>query len=168
MIAHSARRLAAASLPGVLAAAVAGCGSISWDQTKVQNAIRDVLVKQAHVQVTAVRCPSNVKIAAGVVTDCQATLAGGDTVRFSATQTDGKGHIHVGPAEMIAVEVENQIHGALKKRGVTATATCPQHVPIVSGKTFVCSATDAHGQRARIGVTITDKNAGFRMRLLGP
>lgn len=80
-----------------------------------------------------------------MVTDCQATLAGGGTVRFSATQTDSKGHIHVGPAEMIAVEVENQIHGALKKRGVSATATCPQHVPIVPGKTFVCGATVNRG-----------------------
>jgi hypothetical protein len=155
-------------LPATVAlAALAGCGTVAWNRTKVQNAIRDVLTKQAGVQVQSVTCPSKAKIATGVVTYCDATLAGGDTVRFSATQTDAKGHVHVAPAEMIALEVQNKIQSALRQRGVTAAAKCPQHVPIAVGKTFVCVATDAQGRHARIGVTITDASAGFRMRVLG-
>jgi hypothetical protein len=148
-------------------AALAGCGTASWNRTAVQNAIRDVLTKQAGVQVQSVNCPSKAKIAKGVVTYCDTTLAGGDTVRFTATQTDGTGHVHVGPAEMIALEVQNAIQRALRQRGVTATAKCPEHVPIVVGSTFVCVASDQQGRNARIGVTITDASAGFRMRVLG-
>src|ERR1700730_10653887 len=101
-------------LPAIAAvAALAGCGTVSWDRTKAENAIRDVLTKQAGVQVQSVTCPSTAKIAKGVVTYCIATLVGGDTVRFSATQTDGKGRLHVGPAEMIALEMQNKIRSAL-------------------------------------------------------
>jgi hypothetical protein len=149
--------------------ALAGCTTttIKWDPGSVRDTIRDVLTRQAHVKVESVSCPAKAKIAKGVVTYCQATLASGDTVRFAATQTDGKGHVHIGPAEMISDEVQNSIQAALKKRGVTTTARCPQHVPIVVDSTFVCTATDPQGHRARIGVTIADQNAGFRMKLLG-
>ena len=132
----------------------------------MQSTIREVLVKQAGVEVRSVACPSNVNIARGVVTLCTATLVGGDTVRFAARQTDAHGHIHVGPAEMIALEVQNRIRSALRARGVRATASCPQHVPIDVGRTFACVARDARGRPTRIGVTITDSGAGFRMRLL--
>jgi hypothetical protein len=156
------------AVPAVAAlAALAGCGSVSWDAGKVQSTIKSVLVKQAGVQVRSVSCPGKAKIAKGVVTYCNATLADGETVRFSAKQTDGNGHVHVGPAEMIALEVQHSIQSALHKRGVTATASCPRHVPIVIGKTFVCAAKDNQGQSAKIGVTITDASAGFRMRILG-
>jgi hypothetical protein len=156
------------SVPALAALVVlSGCSKVEWDQGKIQDTIQSVLTSQAHVKVQSVTCPSKVKIAKGVVTYCEATLAGGDTVRFDATQTDSKGHIHIGPAEMIAVEVQDSIQSALKKRGVSTTATCPQHVPIVVGKTFVCTATDPQGHRARIGVTIADANAGFRLKLLG-
>lgn len=160
-------RLAGFAAAVAALAVCAGCGTVSWDQTKVQNAIRDVLTKQAGVQVRAVSCPSKARIATGVVTYCNATLAGGDTVRFSATQTDSSGRVHVGPAEMIGLEVQNRIQSSLRQRGVAASAKCPQHVPIVVGNVFVCTVADAHGRQARIGVTITDASAGFRLRVLG-
>ncbi len=88
-------------------------------------------------------------------------------MRFAATQRDSDGHVHVGPAEMIAVEVENRVESALQTRGIKTTASCPEHVPIVVGKTFVCKATDPQGTTVRIGVTITSSNAGFSMKILG-
>jgi hypothetical protein len=148
-------------------AVLAGCGSVTYDKAKVQSAVSDVLTKQAGVQVQSVKCPDNAKIAKGVVIDCVATLVGGDTVRFTATETDDQGHVHVGPAEMIAAEVQNKIASALKQRGVTAIATCPQHVPIVVGQTFVCTATDKAGRHAKIGITIRSTSAGFSMRVVG-
>lgn len=145
---------------------LAGCAGVSWERSKVETAIRTVLIQQAHVPVRTVTCPSKAKIAKGVVTYCAATLSNGDTVRFKATQTNGSGHVHVGPAEMISLEVEDTITSSLKKRGVAATATCPQHVPIVVGRTFVCTASDAKGARAKIAATISDASAGFRLRVL--
>jgi hypothetical protein len=162
------RRYARCPLATVALATLAGCGSISWNRTKVEKAVREVLTKQANVQVRSVTCPSNAKIAKGVVTPCNATLSNGERVRFNATQTDAKGDVHVGPAEMIALEVQNSIQEGLRRRGVTASARCRQHVPIVVGTTFVCAATDARGRHLRIGVTVTDRSAGFRLRLLGP
>lgn len=150
---------------GVLAG-LAGCASVSWDRTKVEKTIHDVLIQQAHVPARSVTCPSKAKIAKGVVTYCSATLSNGDTVRFAATQTNGTGHVHVGPAEMISLEVEDTIRNSLRQHGVTASATCPQHVPIVVGRTFVCTATDTKGVHARIGATISDASAGFRLRVL--
>jgi hypothetical protein len=160
----------ARALPvAALMVALAGCGSdVSWSATKVQDSVRSILTQQAGVHVRSVSCPSNVKIGKGVVAYCLATLSGGDTVRFSASQEDSSGHVHVGPAEMIALEVENRIEAALHQRGVKATsALCPQHVPIVVGKTFGCTATVGHGQRLRIAVTITTPSGGFSMKLAG-
>jgi hypothetical protein len=159
------RRVTIATTLAALSA-LAACGTVSYDKGKVEGTVHDVLTKQAGVQVQSVKCPDRAKIAKGVVTYCTATLAGGETVRFVATQTDDKGHAHVGPAEMIATEVQNKIQSALQQRGVTATAKCPQHVPIVVGQTFLCTATDSKGHNAKIGITIANSSAGFTMRVL--
>jgi hypothetical protein len=66
---------------------------------------------------------------------------------------------------MIAAEVQNSVQSALQKQGVTATATCPQHVPIVVGQTFNCTATDSKGHHAKIAITISSPSAGFTMRV---
>jgi hypothetical protein len=150
----------------VAAVGLAACGSVVWDHTKVESAIKSVLTKQADVRVQSVSCPQKAKIAKGVVTYCEASIAGGYTVRFSATQLDSNGHVHVGPAEMITPEVQDNIRASLRARGITATVACPQHEPIVVGKTFVCTARDKQGESARIGVTITDAGAGFKTRIL--
>jgi Domain of unknown function (DUF4333) len=149
--------------------ALAGCGSdVSWSASKVEGTVRTILTQQAGVTVHSVTCPSNVKIGKGVVAYCIATLANGDTVRFSATQADSSGRVHVGPAEMIALEVQNRIEAALHQRNIKITsATCPQHVPITVGRTFGCIASVGHAQRLRIAVTITTPSGGFSMKLAG-
>jgi hypothetical protein len=149
--------------------ALAGCGSdVSWSASKVEGTVRTILTQQAGVSVRSVTCPSNVKIGKGVVAYCIATLGNGDTVRFSATQEDSSGHVHVGPAEMISLEVENRIKAALHQRGIkTTSVTCPQQVPITVGRTFGCIATLDPGQRLRIAVTITTPGGGFSMKLAG-
>lgn len=149
--------------------ALSGCGSdVSWSASKVEDTVRTILTQQAGVTVRSVACPNDVKIGKGVVAYCTASLANGDTVRFSATQEDSSGHVHVGPAEMIALEVENRIEAALHQRGIkTTSATCPQHVPITVGRTFGCTAAFGHGQRLRVAVTITNPSGGFSMKLAG-
>jgi hypothetical protein len=153
----------------VVILALAGCGSnVSWSASKVEGTVRTILTQQAGVSVRSVTCPNDVKIGKGVVAYCIATLANGDTVRFSATQEDSSGHVHVGPAEMIALEVENRIEAALHQRNLKVTsAICPQHVPIAVGRTFGCIASLGPGQRARIAVTITTPGGGFSMKLAG-
>lgn len=149
--------------------ALAGCGSdVSWSASKVESTVRSILTQQVGVTVQSVTCPSNVKIGKGVVAYCTASLSGGDTVRFSATQEDGSGHVHVGPAEMIALEVQNRIETALHQRHIkTTAATCPQHVPITVGRTFDCTASFAHGQPLRIAVAITSASGAFAMKVAG-
>jgi hypothetical protein len=148
------------------AAVLAGCGSVTWDRSKVQNAVRDVLPQQAHLRVKSVACPDNAKIAKGVVSYCTATLTNADTVRFSATQTDSSGHVHVGPVEMIATMVENTMRSNLQGRGISATPTCPQHVPVAVGQTFICTLSLAGGRSARVQVTVADTGGGFTTKVV--
>jgi hypothetical protein len=164
------RHAAARGLPvAVVVVILAGCGSdVSWSASKVESTVRTILTQQAGVTVRSVSCPSNVKIGKGVVAYCTASLANGDTVRFAATQEDSSGQVHVAPAEMIALEVENRIAAALHQRGIKTTAImCPQHVSITVGRTFGCTASLAHGQRLRITVTISTPSGGFAMKLAG-
>lgn len=64
---------------------------------------------------------------------------------------------------MIAGAVENTIEVRLRQLGVTATATCPRHVPIVAGRSFSCSLRDNAGRTAHIEVTIEDSTGRFKL-----
>ncbi len=160
------RRLTAIILGGCAISSLAGCGTVVLDSGKIANTMRTVLVTQAMVRVRSVQCPQNIKVGKGIVTDCTATLTNGHTVRMSATQTDSNGHVHVGPAEMVADEIQNFIVHALAVRGVSATATCPQHKPIVVGSTFDCTATDSKERSAKVQITVTSPSAGFSTQIV--
>lgn len=160
------RRLTTIICSVCVAGSLAGCGAVVLDSGKIANTMRTVLVIQAKLQVRSVQCPRNIKVGKGIVTYCTATLTNGHTVRMSATQTDSSGHVHVGPAEMVADEIQNFIVHALAARGVTATATCPQHEPIVVGRTFDCTATDGQGRSAKVQITVTSPSAGFSTRIV--
>jgi hypothetical protein len=113
-----------------------------------------VLESQNGLHVRSVHCPETINPAQGAVTYCTATLANGHTVRMAATATNGSGQVRVAPAEMIADRVQNFIQSALAKTGISATAVCPQHVPIVVGHTFLCRASASDGRSGTIRVTI--------------
>jgi Domain of unknown function (DUF4333) len=160
------RRLSAIILSAIFAAALAGCGTVVLDSGKIANTMRSVLVTQVMLSVQSVECPKSIKVGKGIVTYCTATLTNGHTVRMSATQTDSNGHVHVGLAEMVADEMQNFIVRALAVRGLTATATCPQHRPIVVGSKFNCTATDRQGRSAHVQITVTSPSAAFSTRIV--
>ncbi len=160
------RRLTVVILSACLGGTLAGCGTVVLDSSKIANTMRTVLVTQANVTVRSVQCPKSIKVGKGIVTDCTATLINGHTVRMSATQTDSHGHVHVGPAEMVADEIQNFILHALATRGLTVTTACPQHEPIVVGSKFNCTATDRQGRSAHVQITITSPSAGFSTKIV--
>jgi Domain of unknown function (DUF4333) len=156
MIPRRRMRQVSAIIVGLCATiALAGCGTPRIDPGIVANLMRRLLESQNGVPVRSVHCPETIHPAKGAVTYCTATLTNGHTVRMLATPTNGSGQVRVAPAEMIADQVQNSIASALaKQRGITATAVCPQHVPIVVGRTFLCRASASDGRSAMILVTI--------------
>lgn len=142
--------------------ALTGCGTVTLDSGKVAGLMRQLLVNQAGLEVRAIRCPPHIKEGKGIVTSCTATLTDGHTVRMSATQT--RNGIQVAPAEMIADEIQDFIVRVLAKRGVTVSATCPQHQPIIVGRRFECVASDRDGHSVKVRVTVTSPSAAFRIQ----
>jgi hypothetical protein len=149
---------------GVLGLVVllAGCGTLAWDQSKNETNIRHALTKLG-VQVRSVKCPKDVKVAKGVVTYCTATLQSGETLSQKAVQIDNKGDVRYSSTAIIATQVENLIKTRLSQSGVTATVTCPRHVPIIVGNQFLCTLSDKAGHSARVPVTIIDSTGSFRV-----
>ncbi len=152
---------------GCATCALAGCGTTKLDPSKLTSAMRQVLEKQAGLNVRSVQCPQSISVGKGIVTSCTATLSDGHTVKMSAVQKDSHGNVHVGPAEMIADEIQNFIVHALAQRGVNVTAACPQHEPIIVASKFDCTATDSHGRSAKVQITVTNSSAGFSSKIVG-
>jgi Domain of unknown function (DUF4333) len=132
------RRLSGLIIVVCAAGALAGCGTTPIDPAKVANLMRQVLESQFGLHVRSVACPKTINARKGAVTYCSATLTDGRSVRMAATPTTSTGEIRVAPAEMIADRVQSFIERALASRGIRAIASCPQHVPIVVGHTFLC------------------------------
>ncbi|HEY6396342.1 MAG TPA: DUF4333 domain-containing protein [Solirubrobacteraceae bacterium] len=149
------------------ACVLTGCGTRQLDSSKLVSTMRQVLEGQAGLHVRSVRCPDNIAVGKGIVTPCTATLTDGHTVKMSAVQKDSNGNVHVGPAEMVADQIQNFIVNALAQRGVKATATCPQHQPVVVGSTFVCTATDPQNRSAKVQITVSNAAAGFSTKIVG-
>ena len=141
---------------------IAGCGTLSWSESKNETNVRRSLTKLG-VQVQSVKCPSGVKIRKGVVAYCTAALKSGETVSIKATQIDSKGNVSYTSTTIIATAVESQLEAKLRQTGVTATATCPRHVRIVVGNQFVCGLRDTAGHTAQVPVTIIDSAGDFKV-----
>jgi hypothetical protein len=141
---------------------VAGCGTSGLDPVKEENTIRSGITKLG-APVQSVRCPSGVKLGKGIVTYCTVTLRSGETETIKGTQIDDKGTVHYVSTTMIAGAVENTIEVRLRQLGVSATATCPRHVPIVAGSRFSCTLRDAAGHTRHLQVTIENSTGAFKL-----
>jgi hypothetical protein len=147
----------------VLGLLLAGCGAREYNASKLEQNIRTKLDQHRGFQVQSVKCPTDAKLATGVVINCTATLAGGHTVAVRNTQLDNKGTVHMVINEMFADNVANAIVAKLTGPG-TAIAACPEHVPVVIGRQFRCGVTYRSGRHSSVIVTIVDADGGFRMR----
>jgi Domain of unknown function (DUF4333) len=132
------------------------------DPAKEESTIRSNITKLG-APVQSVKCPGGVKVGKGIVTYCTATLQSGETVSIKGTQIDDKGTVHYRSTTMIAGAVENTIDVRLRQLGVSATATCPRHVPIVAGSRFTCTLLDNAGRTAHLQVTIENSTGVFKM-----
>src|SRR5581483_11489241 len=140
--------------------AMAGCGTATYDASKLEQVIRTRLDLHRGYQVRSVSCPAKARLAKGVVINCTATLATGHVVRMRATQLDSKGTVHLVAGEMLPENVEHGIQVTLAQRGVQANARCPEHVPVVIGKQFACRVSYNAGRTGRAVVTIVDGDGG--------
>jgi uridylate kinase len=160
MISRAMRRLTAIIVGACATGALAGCGTTRIDPSKVANSMRQVLERQYGVRVRSVVCPGAIKAGKGITAHCTATLADGDTVGMAATQTNGSGLIQIAPTEIIAERIENLIEHDYATHRLRVTAVCPQHVRIVVGRTFLCTAADHRGHSVNLTVTIR-QGGGF-------
>ncbi len=134
-------------------------GSSELGAGKMEAFVKTVTTREG-LTAKSVSCPSGVALEKGMLSYCTARYADGETSRFLVRQTDGSGHVDVGPAEMTAPAIENTIVLALRRRGVTATASCPPHVAIVVGDVFTC-ALKSGTQSAVVPVKITSATGGY-------
>jgi Domain of unknown function (DUF4333) len=141
---------------------VAGCGTSVLDPAKEESTIRSDIAKLG-APVQSVKCPSGVKVGKGIVTYCTVTLQSGETVSIKGTQIDNKGTVHYRSTTLIAGAVENTIEVRLRQLGVDATATCPRHIPIVTGTRFSCVLRDNAGHTAHLQVTIENSTGAFKL-----
>jgi hypothetical protein len=157
--------LVAATLAGGLAGCSANAsvsiGSSALSVAKMSALVRSVTRRQG-LPARSVSCPAGIGLKKGRVSYCTARYADGETSRFSVRQTNGSGAVYVSPAEMTAPAVEQNIRLALRRRGITATASCPKHVPIVVGNSFVCTVRDA-SQTVSLPIKITDSSGGWAL-----
>jgi hypothetical protein len=142
--------------------ALAGCGGNGYDTSGLEKVIRTKLGQHRGYRVRSVTCPKTAKVAKGTVIVCTATLQTGKKVSVRATELDTKGTVHLVISEMLADNVEHGIVVTLAGRSITATALCPEHVPVVVGKQFNCAVTG--GRYKHVTVTIIDRDGGFRLR----
>lgn len=156
------RLLAVAGLAAA-AVAVAGCGASRLDGAAAERTIRSLVISKLGVPVKAVSCPRDVKLQKGLVSVCQVTLASGEVEPFSITQQDAKGNVRIHPQNLLATAVEKAIVDRLAARGVTATATCPQHVVIRVAAKVACTASGPKGSTLRVTATIVDDIGSYSL-----
>jgi hypothetical protein len=149
---------------------IAGCGATSgYDTAALARMIRTSLAAHERARVRFVSCPPRAKRGRGVVIRCSATLADGHVVQLTATQLDDRGTVNLVADEMFADNVERGIVDALARQGVSGVfAVCPEHVRVVIGRIFRCTATYvAAGRRSTVAVRILSRDGSFGLRFGG-
>ncbi len=151
----------AVTLSACSVSASVSVGSSELSTSKLAAIVLKVTRRQGLVA-QHVSCPAGVALRKGTLSYCAARYSNGESSRFLVRQTDDKGNVYIRPAEMTAPAIENEIRVALRQRGITATAHCPDAVAIVVGKSFECTVSDA-AQTGTIPVKITDATGGYTL-----
>jgi len=155
-----------AAVPTALAAlALAGCGGSSAsgsNTTELNKLIAASLGEHPGFAVRSVHCPTQIKKAKGVVVHCSATLRDGEVDHVRATQTDNNETFDIVGSLMFADNVERAVRDNLPGTSGAAHVVCPNHVPVVIGRSFSCTLTRA-GSYTSARITIVDDDGGFHM-----
>jgi hypothetical protein len=141
---------------------LAGCGK-PLNVEKAEQVIRDDLsarLASEGLQVSAVTCPNEVRMAQGESFACEASFEGGGTLRVRVEQTDSKGTINwkVNQQLLLASKVEEQIVAGERGKGLELAVNCGDRVrPLVPKSSFACSATDGQGKPHYYEATVGNK-----------
>ncbi|MGI8800881.1 MAG: DUF4333 domain-containing protein [Solirubrobacteraceae bacterium] len=142
---------------------LAACGGSKLDSAKAAKTISMLVTSKLGVPVRSVDCPKDIKLQSGLVSTCEVTMASGEVEPFIITQSNGK--FRVQPRDLVAGGVEKTITDQLAARGITASTVCPQHVVIVVGAKFTCTATDTKRATVRFTATIQDDIGSYQLKV---
>jgi hypothetical protein len=160
-----ARRGAAMLL--ATAAAVLGCGE-KLNISKAESIIRDDLATRFAAQglvVSAVTCPSEVRMKQGNGFACEASFEGGGKLPVKVAQTDDKGTIEwtVNQRILVIARVEQQIVEKARADGQEVAVNCGDRVRVVVPQArFQCMAQDGAGKLLVFDVVIQNENGDVR------
>jgi Domain of unknown function (DUF4333) len=149
-----------------LALIVTGCGTKVLNTGKLEKNIQSKIAGPPfNLTGAKVKCPDR-DIKKGDQFNCTLTLKNGTTSDFHITQVDAKGNVNIKLGHEISTYVQNTLSTDLASQGVKATASCPNHVAVVTGATFTCSLVSKSGQHGTATLTILDDSGAFRITSL--
>lgn len=146
---------------------LAGCGTKVIDSGKAEKLIKENIVNQTGVPVTAVDCPNDVEVKKGDVFTCTAKGADGTSAAVKVTQTDQKGNVNFEAKLIDQSKVESTITDSVNGQGgeQVDAVDCPDVVAIKQGFKYACDVTGAKGTKAKAQVTLTDNTGQFDFKV---
>jgi hypothetical protein len=151
---------------GVVVGALLLFGKTTIDTAKLQHEITQLAQDKAGVAATAVSCPTDREAKAGDEFTCTAQLDG-QPARFTVTQQDDKGNVHVELATSLVVtkQLENLLsRQAEKDYGFSISSTCDTggHTVVVDGvgKSIDCTLIDDDDHSDTLDVVATVDSQG--------
>jgi hypothetical protein len=149
-------------IAGVIVGAVLLFGKTTLDSAKLQHEITQLAQDKAGVAATDVSCPADREAKAGDEFTCTAQLDG-QPARFTVTQQDDKGNVHVQLANSLVIvsQLENLLsQQAEKDYGFSISSSCDTggHSVVVDGvgKSIDCTLIndDDHGDTLDVVATV--------------
>lgn len=145
-----------------LATGAAGCGEDTINDAKAEETITKEVEAQVGADVGSVSCPGDVKAEKGGTFTCVVTGADGTKGEVRVTQKDDKGNVHFSAPFLHMDEVERNLGTNFSAKFKTkVTLRCPDIITPKAGGKFVCDATDADGNKAKVDVTERDALGNF-------
>lgn len=147
--------------------ALAGCGSTSIDTHKAEGFIKTTVVTQVGAHVKSVSCPSSETAKKGASFTCTVTGTDGSKGAALVTERDDKGNVHVSAPFVHTREIEASIAtGLAKKIKTRVRVACPEIITAQANAKFNCTATDPHGDKARVEAIQKDAKGNVRYHVV--
>lgn len=112
-----------------------------------------------------VKCPAGTP-KDGAVFFCTGEVRGSTGVVI-VTQTDEESNVtvRVPQRNLTTAKIERQIEAVVKKRGITADATCPSKVKLKVGATFKCTVKADNGRSITVVATQKDEKGNVGLKV---
>ena len=134
---------------------VAGCGSDTVDQSKVEQGIESSSLATSTTEITSASCPDDVKKEKGGTFTCDVKLSGGGKAKVTIKQTSNHNTFSYafkpGSVVLSGSTVDEQLEEDLANAGVKgAQVNCPSSVPVKPDTPVTCPITLASGAQATV------------------